>query len=151
MNRILSVLVLGFYLLPVCSMSLYGMNINQAIIRGNAARVQQIINSNMAPININQQNLAGQTLLHLAVRLGTPEVVNELIDAGADIDAQDAAGIAPLHLAAQRGDFDIINELIDAGANVNVRTNLGLTPSDFAQASDDIAVSEVLRQAGAVH
>ena len=43
---------------------------------------------------------ADGTLLHLATRLGRPDVVRALLYAGADPGLQNAAGDTPVHLSA---------------------------------------------------
>jgi ankyrin repeat protein len=59
--------------------------------------------------------------LHLASRCGHIEVVETLLDHGANIEIQDNRGIRPLHSAvsSKRGDVDIVRLLLDRGANIN--------------------------------
>ena len=59
-------------------------------------------------------------LLHLAVKEGSPEVVQALIDLGLDPDARDERGRTTLHLAAELGDLDVIALLVGAGAATNL-------------------------------
>jgi len=63
------------------------------------------------------------TPLHLA--LASPsehvlEVVNILVEAGAELDARDWQDYAPLHIAARRGKNEAVKYLLNRGANVNI-------------------------------
>ena len=62
------------------------------------------------------------TVLHLAAQFSSAQVVNALIDAGADLEALDDQHSTPIHIAAQ---FDqsgmVVRALINAGANVKAR------------------------------
>lgn len=53
------------------------------------------------------------------------ELVNLLLNRGANIDATDANGNTLLHLAAAEGDIKIINLLLDKGANANILNKAG--------------------------
>lgn len=59
--------------------------------------------------------------IHLAVNLASPEIVNLLIKAGADVNATDARGVTPLHVAAGSGVTSVIQILVRSGADVNAK------------------------------
>ena len=64
------------------------------------------------------------TTLHEAVEEGRADVVQVLIDAGADIEKKDSDGHTPLLLACFAGCLDIVKMLIQAGADLRLaRTN----------------------------
>ncbi|KAH8885872.1 ankyrin, partial [Thozetella sp. PMI_491] len=79
----------------------------------------------------NEQNLLGESPLHLAVRAGEKSMIDPLIQRGAHIDLPNRAGDTPLHLAA-RLDFSVgrplVTMLYERGASVNLRNSYGLTP-----------------------
>jgi uncharacterized protein len=50
---------------------------------------------------------------------GHPQVIRQLIDAGADIESQGEYQQTPLFYAALRGDLYCVKLLIEAGADVN--------------------------------
>jgi ankyrin repeat protein len=61
--------------------------------------------------------------LLVAVRIGQPDIVKALIEAGADVSAiggLDEAWWTPLGLAALRGRADLVRILVEAGADVTV-------------------------------
>ncbi|MGC9317098.1 MAG: ankyrin repeat domain-containing protein, partial [Armatimonadota bacterium] len=72
-----------------------------------------------------------------------------LIDHGTDIDAIDGSGNTPLHRAARRGDLDAAGLLISAGAQLNIANDDDRTPLAVAEAGRHEAVAETLRGFGA--
>ena len=67
------------------------------------------------------------TALHNAVDEGSPDVVQVLIDAGADIEAKDEKGRSPLHCASSSGALPVVKMLVEAGAGVRATDNEGDT------------------------
>ena len=51
---------------------------------------------------------------------GQADQVENLLDAGADVNFQDRDGYTPLHLASRRNHLRVVKLLIDNGANVNL-------------------------------
>lgn len=66
-----------------------------------------------------------QFLLHEAT---TPEAVDLLVHAGAEVDEVDARGFAPLHQQAKAGRPEVIARLLFHRANANVLDRRGRTP-----------------------
>jgi ankyrin repeat protein len=99
---------------------------------------------------INTTDYDGDTLLHRAVVCRRKDIVNTLIQAGANIEAaKDKDGETPLHQAADSGQEDIVNALIQAGANINIADKNGETPLHYAAASGNKAAVQALLQANA--
>ena len=83
------------------------------------------------------QRLPGEaTALMIAAAMGYPEVAEQLLDGGADVNAVDARGHAALHAAAQYG-FDhndslrarrLFDALLKRGADVSLADKEGKTP-----------------------
>ena len=90
------------------------------------------------------------TALHLATALGNTEIVQVLIDGGANLEAQgEPAGSHPLHLAAQNNESEIAQLLIKHGATINSRNNGDKTPLLIAAGHNNIEVGEILLKNGA--
>jgi ankyrin repeat protein len=59
---------------------------------------------------------------------GDPEIVEALLDSGADINARDEQNQTTLHKAASRGHTPIVKLLLERGADVNAKNLFGETP-----------------------
>jgi ankyrin repeat protein len=112
----------------------------------------------------------GNKPLHGATYLNRPEVVECLLERGADPNSRDNAGLTALHLAAGNGWVECARALLEGGADANARTNTqgvpdawrGVTPLGVLSmgerkrddgspvlAADDAAVTMLLREHGA--
>ncbi|KJV73492.1 ankyrin repeat family protein [Orientia tsutsugamushi str. UT76] len=63
--------------------------------------------------SINKKYDEGETLLHIAVRNEIIDVIQLLIDYGADIDAKDDNGMTTIDYAAKSGNTDVFNFLTE--------------------------------------
>ena len=77
-----------------------------------------------------------------------PKSVQELIDAGADVNARDADGKSPLHWVA-KASLETITTLLEAGGDVNARDYLDRTPLHFVSATSTPENVALLLGAGA--
>jgi ankyrin repeat protein len=128
-----------------------------------------------AGANVDSLNKVKRTPLHEAadtVRGSGQEVMNKLLEAGADINSRDSklnswdskynrmhreafyhlqwkGGATPLHLAAANGNRSGIEVLLRAGADVNDVDNMKNTPLHYAASEAQIGVFETLVEAGA--
>ena len=75
-----------------------------------------LININYAP---KKGNYKDKTPLHLAAELGYTEIVNSLLNAGANFDLTTNDGLSALINAAMNGHAEVVNSLIVAGADIN--------------------------------
>ena len=76
---------------------------------------------------MNVRYVTGSTPLMHATEQGSCDVVNILIEAGADVNMCDKVGITALMIAASHGDEDCVRTLIAAGADVNQKDDQGTT------------------------
>ena len=82
--------------------------------------------------NVNHADAAGSTALHFAVKSGSFECVNLLIEHGANTNAATDKNATPLHLAAQHNRFEIVRCLMENHAKVNANTDKCETPLHLA-------------------
>ena len=83
-------------------------------------------------VDMNHPGAHGYTALHWAVKGNYPEVVQVLIDAGADIETEDEEGRSPLHWACRSGALAVVKMLVQAGARVRATSDFGNTCLMFA-------------------
>lgn len=75
----------------------------------------------------------GFSCLHLAAKRGYKDVVEALIEMGADINQEGEGGTIPLHMAAQAGQYETVVYMVGAGADVDMRDADGSTALRLAQ------------------
>jgi len=112
-----------------------------------------------AGADLNATVAGGWTPLGYAARLGYPDFISILIDAGADVNLANNENETPLHCAcmdaytAQGTTDELCDEcallLIRAGAAVNGRCHLGMTPLDHATRAGRRRLYPVLPRTGA--
>lgn len=85
-------------------------------------------------------------LVQCAFQAEQPEIVAELLAAGADVNQGDAAGNTLLMEAVRQGQGEFVAELLRRGAEVNLRNRNQWTPLHLVE---DLAIAEQLLAAGA--
>lgn len=91
----------------------------------------------------------GLSPLNLAALQGQVEIVEMLLDQGADIETGDRENSRPLHNAAARGHLEVIRLLIRKGADVKFQDANGATPLHFAATVGNMEVIRLLVASGA--
>jgi ankyrin repeat protein len=84
-----------------------------------------------------------------AEQLRIADVLQLLIDSGADVNEPDKAGNTVLHLVAGAGLDTLVRLLADHGAMLNVKNQRQQTPLQAAQARARRATAELLQSLGA--
>lgn len=74
---------------------------------------------------LNSVDAFGDTAIHLAAQDGYADVVEFLLDQGANPDLPDNMRNTPLHLAALYGHYQVVWLLHRAGADLNASNDLG--------------------------
>lgn len=104
----------------------------QAIETGNLAKVKQSIEEDKIDINADVTSIHGSYLM-LAVNKRHQDIVECLIQAGANINAINKWGETPLIVASRSDKYaDIAHVLISANANVNIIDGFGNTALTYA-------------------
>eukprot|EP00043_Microstomoeca_roanoka_P018045 m.190401 g.190401 ORF g.190401 m.190401 type:complete len:1075 (+) comp16757_c0_seq2:160-3384(+) len=85
---------------------------------------------------LNIQGERGATMLHFATCHGYNEVVEYLLNNGADVNVEDDAGMTPLHAAVIWGNVDAVLALVSAGADIAAKTHLGETLLELVHEDD---------------
>lgn len=100
--------------------------------------------------NVNEAEGGGGAPLPLqtAASYGSNEMVNLLLDRGADIKANNVL-VMPLHQAACGGHVETVAILLARGADINGRDSNGRTALDVAKHAHKWAVIDLLRAKGA--
>uniref|UniRef100_A0A672JAU3 Poly [ADP-ribose] polymerase n=1 Tax=Salarias fasciatus TaxID=181472 RepID=A0A672JAU3_SALFA len=98
----------------------------EACRNGDVSRVKRLVDS----VNVNAKDMAGRksTPLHFAAGFGRKDVVEHLLQTGANVHARDDGGLIPLHNACSFGHAEVVSLLLCQGADPNARDNWNYTP-----------------------
>ncbi|RYP80768.1 hypothetical protein DL770_006088 [Monosporascus sp. CRB-9-2] len=91
----------------------------------------------------------GQTPLSWAAEKGHKEIVQLLLDSGAEADAKDDNGRTSLSRTAEKGDKEIMQLLLDSGAEADAKDNDSWTPLFRAAERGHKEIVQLLLNSGA--
>ena len=114
-------------------------------IRPNNLHIINLLLEHTANVNAND----GCTITHLAASFGRHELLQILLEQGANINQKDWEGSTPLHRAIKEGHVITVKELIRLGANLDLQDDKGNTPLLIAvlRGSEDIVKELILHGA----
>ncbi|KAG9852947.1 purine and uridine phosphorylase, partial [Aureobasidium melanogenum] len=116
-----------------------------AAFNGHARIFEHFLSVGNADAEATDSN--GRTALYWASEEGHSNIVQILLDAGADLDAQSDYG-TPLHAASEMGHDKIVQMLLDAGADLDAQSDYG-TPLRAASFSGHDKIVQMLLSKGA--
>ena len=90
------------------------------------------------------RDYSDRTHLIIAAERGHAEMVEWLLDKGADPEAQDDGRGGALHRACQHGHTAVVSLLVDRGFDTNRRAHSGWVPLMIAALRGNVAVVEIL-------
>jgi ankyrin repeat protein len=103
--------------------------------------------------DVHLRSPCGTTPLQAAAAKGNLQMLQELLDRGANINVSAAGtrGRTPLQAAAQKGSLACVRVLIERGANVNAlpATNRGVTALQASAINGFLVITKMLLEAGA--
>ena len=104
-------------------------------------------------VDVNSQNRAGITALHVACNKGNCHMVNELLQVkNIEINKKDKNHNTPLHAACARGNQNIVESLIKAGADCTVVNDIKRHPLHVAVVERNLeVVITILRNAASAN
>lgn len=115
---------------------------------GNLKEVKSVLSIGMAVVNYDLGPPDG-TPLGVALLKGHKDVVQTLLDRGAEPNKANTAGQTPLQLAAHSGHKDVVQSLLDIGVEPNKADNFGGAPLHHAAFKGHKFVAELLLNRGA--
>mmetsp|Transcript_1582 Transcript_1582/g.3792 ORF Transcript_1582/g.3792 Transcript_1582/m.3792 type:complete len:189 (-) Transcript_1582:133-699(-) len=127
--------------------SVRGWSLHAPASAGNMEAVRRLLDQGAFVDELDED---GWTPLRWAVQYGQCEVVQALVDAGADVEAR-TGGKTALHRAAYMGRQDVCEVLLKAGADPNPVDDDGFVPFDIVYCPKDHRdyTREVLQEYGA--
>lgn len=106
---------------------------HHAVVEGDVTKVRFLLKYSPG-LRINSTNKYGLTALQNAAQDGSVDMVNFLLERGADLSCVDQLGRTALHLASQEGHLGVVSLLVtSACANVNAKTERGEKAIDLAK------------------
>ena len=139
-----------FYLGLCLALSYFNLLLAQDVFdaarNGNIERMQALIK--LKPDTINTKNQNGFTPLILACYYRQKNIVELLINQGANLETDSPEGPALL-AAVYRGDVEIANLILSQKANLNVTNSEGTTALMFAVMAGNLEMVKLLLNNGA--
>lgn len=119
-----------------------------AAFRGDIVQLQSLLKKG---VDVNAKGTNGETALWMAAGAGHTEIVEALLERGADVNVKDKAyGATALYMAAQEGHTNAVKVLLESKANVNIKREInGVTALMMAVQKGHTEIVKLLLAAGA--
>ena len=101
--------------------------------------------------NVNAQYLDGKrfSVLHMAAKTGCFDMIQLLIDSGANIHARSIGDFTPLHYSVMYNHYSVTKLLINSDADVHSTTGNGVTSLHYASKHGFVDIAKLLINSGA--
>ena len=113
----------------------------EASRNGDAGIVKDLLEAGADPNNYRDDY--GSNALHRAAVSGHNDVINTLIEAGAEVNVKDNIGRTALYRAVVNDHRDVVIPLLEAGADPELGDDQGRTPIEMAKQNTVIAGLEI--------
>ena len=123
-----------------------GKKLVEAVDVNVKSEVERLIDEG-ADVNVRSYDDKGWTALMIAVRNRNTEMVELLLQNGADVGQKDEEGNTALIFAAVQDKKEIVEMLIERGANLDDKGSLNLTPLGWAKRNFYNENVEILKKA----
>ena len=98
----------------------------------------------LCPAMVGEAGADGETLLHVACRLGHVDLTESLLRRHVVLESPDPRGFTPLHSAANAGALGCASLLLQAGCDANARAKLAATPLILASTRGHLDIVRML-------
>ena len=102
------------------------------------------VRKNITEMSDTFSDTQSQSVLHVASKSASLEIVDLLVKYKADINASDMDGFTPLHLAAMYGNIQVVKKLVETNADVNLKVD-GKDAADLARMNKETEIEEYLK------
>ena len=127
-----------------------------AVLDGDVPTVKLLVQKDASLLDLQaewkmaipRQYWTGLTALDQAAGYGNTEMVQMLLDLGADVNTRNRSQMTPLHTAAIMRHHDVAQLLLAKGADVNAQSSIGQTPLHISATRNDVALAQMLLDQG---
>lgn len=101
--------------------------------------------------DLTQKDMFGDTVLHTVTMINVDkEIVEFLINNGADLNAKNKEGSTPLSIAVQKREVEIVKLLTDNGADIHTKNANGISPLFLALTSTPEVLQAIVNEKNAI-
>ncbi|KAG8179340.1 hypothetical protein JTE90_007613 [Oedothorax gibbosus] len=120
--------------------------LHYAVWRGDLETIRFLKRYDM---DINAKDArVGKTPIHIAAEHGYIDVINYLIENGANVESYDERGRTPLYYSVMMDQYEAFKNLIDKGADINIKNNHFKTLLHVSGFNNNKEIIEYLVKAG---
>ena len=127
--------------------TLYSQDIFKYIGEGDIAKVKENLSNDISQLTATNNN--GEFPIHKAVQAKNMEIVEYLIEQGADVNTKTKFDSTPLQYAAFFDSFPVLQVLIEKGASVNDVNQLGASALLYSANKGNLDNAKLLIENGA--